>query len=94
MAKPCPRAGVLTLTLTTALLLTPAAHADEEVFDPVSVLGPAPPVPAVGGAAGGGFCDQPDIAFHPRCRAWRQEYEAWQEKAQALIKEHAEQTGK
>ncbi len=87
MAKLSHLVGALAL----AVLLAPGASA-EEVFDPVSVLGPAPWMPTVGGSRASVQCDHPDVVYHPRCREWREAYEAWREKARKLMEEHARET--
>lgn len=85
--------AVSALLTVSALIFASAALAEEEIFDPVSVLGPAPWAPTVGGH-GGKTCDLTEVAYNTRCQRWQKEYDAWQEKARALMKEHAENTAK
>ncbi len=71
------------------------AKAGPEFFDPVSVLGPAPVMPWIAPSEKAGIpCDEPAIAGHTRCKAWLEATEAWQEKARALMEEHARTTPK
>ncbi len=63
------------------------------VIDYVKILGPAPWPPSVGGGQAQKRCDQPDVSYLPRCRAWQKQYDAYQAKLRALLAEEAAKRG-
>ena len=63
------------------------------VIDYVKILGPAPWPPSVGGGQAQKRCDQPDVSYLPRCRAWQKQYDAYQVKLRALLAEEAAKRG-
>ncbi len=63
------------------------------VIDYVKILGPAPWPPTVGGQAPIS-CDMPEIQDqHPRCRAWKRDYDAYQVRLRTLLAEEAAKRG-
>jgi hypothetical protein len=40
---------------------------------------PPPPMPRIRFSRGGAGCDDPEVAYHPRCYRWRQAYRKWQQ---------------